>query len=73
MNVLLCRSLPQPARPGLAACLTAVAAGKPPTFTGRVSDAMCGANDLMIGDRAACARACIHKGSKYALVLGDKV
>ncbi len=73
MNSLFCRILPRLAALGLAAGLTAVAADKPQTFTGRVSDAMCGANHMMSGDPAACARACIHKGSKYALVVGDKV
>ena len=48
----------------------AFAAGK--TFTGTVSDSMCGAKHAM-GDAAACTRACIGKGSKYALVVGDKV
>ena len=47
------------------------AAGK--TFTGTVSDSMCGAKHAMPGDDAACTRACVGKGSKYALVVGDKV
>jgi hypothetical protein len=47
------------------------AAGK--TFTGTVSDSMCGAKHAMAGDDAGCTRACISKGSKYALVVGDKV
>jgi hypothetical protein len=42
------------------------------TFTGTVSDSMCGAKHAM-GDAAACTRACVGKGSKYALVVGDKV
>lgn len=49
----------------------AVAAGQ--TFTGEVSDSMCGAKHAMAGDKAACTRACIKKGSSYALVVGDKV
>lgn len=49
---------------------TAYAAGK--TFTGTVSDAMCGAKHAM-GSPAECTRACVSKGSKYALVVGDKV
>jgi len=53
--------------------LSAIGADKPQTFTGKVSDAMCGANHMMAGDPANCLRACIHKGSKYALVVGDKV
>ncbi len=51
----------------------ALAADKPQTFTGKVSDAMCGANHMMAGEAAACVRACVNKGSKYALVVGDKV
>ena len=48
---------------------TAFAAGK--TFTGTVSDAMCGAKHS--GPAAECTRGCVSKGSKYALVVGDKV
>lgn len=46
---------------------------KPQTFTGRVSDAMCGASHMMEGSAEDCTRACVKKGSKYALVVGDKV
>lgn len=53
--------------------LPAFAADKPQTFTGNVTDAMCGANHMMAGEAAACVRACINKGSKYALVVGGKV
>lgn len=48
-------------------------AAKDSTFTGTVSDSMCGAKHAMPGDAAACTRACVSKGSKYALVVGDKV
>jgi len=41
------------------------------TFTGTVSDAMCGAKHQ--GPAAECTRGCVSKGSKYALVVGDKV
>jgi hypothetical protein len=51
----------------------AFAAAKGKTFTGTVSDAMCGAKHEMQGDPASCTRACVSKGSKYALVVGDKV
>jgi hypothetical protein len=34
---------------------------------------MCGAKHAMAGDAAGCTRACVSKGSKYALVVGDKV
>jgi hypothetical protein len=47
-------------------------AAKGSTFTGTVSDAMCGAKHAM-GDAASCTRACVSKGSKYSLVVGDKV
>src|ERR1700730_1813595 len=47
------------------------ASGK--TFTGTVSDSMCGAKHVMSGDDAGCTRACVSKGSTYALVVGDKV
>jgi hypothetical protein len=56
---------------GLAVSLSFAASGK--TFTGTVSDSMCGAKHAMAGDDAACTRACVGKGSKYALVVGDKV
>jgi hypothetical protein len=60
----------------LAATLTlssALAAGKPQSFTGKVSDAMCGANHMMSGGADKCVRICVQKGSKYALIVGDKV
>jgi len=43
------------------------------TFTGIVTDAMCGAKHMMEGDSVACLRACVQKGSKYALIVGDEV
>jgi hypothetical protein len=52
---------------------TAAFAAKAQTFTGTVSDAMCGATHMMEGDPASCLRTCVSKGSKYALVVGDKV
>lgn len=48
-------------------------AAKASTFTGTVSDSMCGAKHAMAGDAASCTRGCVSKGSKYALVVGDKV
>ena len=56
---------------GLALSTAFAASGK--TFTGTVSDAMCGAKHAMAGDDAGCTRACVGKGSKYALVVGAKV
>jgi len=56
------------------AAIPAFAAGKPQTFTGKVSDAMCGAHHMMAGaSDADCTRACVKQGSKYALVVGDNV
>jgi hypothetical protein len=57
----------------LAFTMAAVAVDKPATYTGTVSDAMCGAQHMMPGDAASCTKACVNKGSKYALVVGDKV
>jgi hypothetical protein len=48
---------------------SAFAAGK--TYTGTVSDAMCGAKHM--GPAAECTRGCVSKGSKYALIVGDKI
>lgn len=59
--VLLALSFAQPA----------MAAGKQ-TFTGEVGDAMCGRKH-MEGTPAECTRACVKQGSKYALVIGDKI
>ena len=51
-----------------------LAAGKGTSFEGTVSDAMCGAKHGMAGvsDRD-CTLACVKKGGKYALVVGEKV
>jgi hypothetical protein len=60
----------------LAALILACAAfgaDKAQSFTGQVSDAMCGAHHMMSGPEADCTRACVGKGSKYALVVGDKL
>ena len=55
-----------------AAAIVALAAAKPQTFTGEVSDSMCGAKHMM-DNKAECTRTCVNKGSNYALVVGDKV
>lgn len=49
----------------------ALAAGKQ-TLTGEVGDAMCGTKH-MEGTPAECTRTCVSHGSKYALVVGDKI
>ena len=51
------------------AVVPAVAAGTPQTFTGKIS----GAKHTEGLAPAACVRACVQKGAKYALVVGDKV
>lgn len=56
----------------LLATVSMMFAAKAETFTGEVSDSMCGAKHGM-SDKAACTRACVKKGSNYALVVGDKV
>ena len=50
----------------------ALAAGKKTTLTGEVGDAMCGSKH-MEGTPTECTRTCVSKGSKYALVVGEKV
>jgi len=59
----------------LAAALAAASAfaAKLQTFTGIVGDAVCGAKHTMEGDDVHCLRTCIQRGSKYDLVVGDKV
>lgn len=56
---------------GLAVSAASAAKGK--TFTGKVSDSMCGAKHMESSDDAGCTRICVGKGAKYALVSGDKV
>ncbi|MGA2648420.1 MAG: hypothetical protein ABSF15_27360 [Candidatus Sulfotelmatobacter sp.] len=49
-------------------------AGGTQIFTGKVSDAMCGAKHSEGNIAPAdCVRACVQKGANYALVVGDKV
>jgi hypothetical protein len=55
------------------AAIPAGAAGKSQTLAGRVSDTMCGAKHEMPTKAAECTRGCMKHGSKYALVVGDKV
>jgi hypothetical protein len=51
--------------------LPVLAAGKQ-TLTGEVGDAMCGRKH-MEGAPADCTHTCVQHGSKYALVVGDKI
>lgn len=51
----------------------AMAAGKQ-TLTGEIGDAMCGTKHMPgEGTPAQCTRSCVAHGSKYALVVGDKI
>ncbi len=57
-----------------AAMLLAAGAAKGKSWTGTVSDAMCGKKHGMGGmSDKDCTLACVKKGGKYALVVGDKV
>jgi len=47
-------------------------AGHKQTFTGEVGDAMCGRKH-MEGTAAECTRSCVSHGSRYALVVGEKI
>jgi hypothetical protein len=42
-------------------------------FTGEVSDAMCGRKHMEGTPAAECTRACVAHGSKFALIVGDKI
>jgi len=59
----------------LAAALAASSAfgAKLQTYTGIVGDAVCGVKHTMDGDDVSCLRTCIQRGSKYDLVVGEKV
>lgn len=50
----------------------AALAGRKQTFTGEVGDAMCG-RQHMEGTPAECTRTCVAHGSKYALVVGERI
>jgi hypothetical protein len=51
----------------------ALAGGKSSTFTGEVGDAMCGKKHMEDEPAAECTRACVSHGSKYALIVGEKI
>ena len=55
------------------AVVPAMAAGSSQTFTGKVSDTMCGVKHKEGIPPEDCVRACVNHGAKYALVVGDKV
>ncbi len=51
------------------------AAGQKQTFTGVITDTMCGANHKMMGitPDSKCVRECVKAGAKYALLAGSDV
>ncbi len=51
----------------------ALAAAKQITLTGEVGDSMCGRKHMEDEPAAECTRACVAHGSKYALIVGDKI
>ena len=55
------------------AFVSSMVASATQTFTGKVSDAMCGAKHTEVEIAPVdCVRACVQKGAKYALVVGEK-
>jgi Protein of unknown function (DUF5818) len=46
----------------------ALAAAKQQTFTGAISDSMCGAQHMMEGSAKDCTLKCVESGSKFILV-----
>lgn len=61
-------------RSATAASTQAGSSGEEKTFTGTISDSMCGATH-MAKDKspAECTRMCVKDGQKYALVAGKKL
>ena len=59
----------------LLAAAAALAAPANRTFTGVITDKMCGADHSMMNVKpdAKCVRECVKAGSEYALVSGGKV
>src|SRR2546425_12173040 len=53
----------------------ALMAAAPKTFTGVISDAMCGKDHAMMNVKpdSKCVTECVKMGSKYALISGDDV
>jgi hypothetical protein len=59
----------------LLALVASFAVAAPQTLTGVVTDDMCGKKHTMMPGKpdSECVRACVKAGSKYALLVGDKV
>ncbi|HEV2177294.1 MAG TPA: DUF5818 domain-containing protein [Terriglobia bacterium] len=47
--------------------LSLAASAAPKTFTGSISDSMCGQKHMMAGSDKACTLACVKEGAKYVL------
>jgi hypothetical protein len=58
-----------------ASAMLCLAADAPTTFTGVITDAMCGADHKMMNvtPDSKCVAECVKAGSKYALISGKKV
>jgi hypothetical protein len=57
-----------------AAALNLYAAdGHKQIFTGEVGDAMCGRKHMEDQPAAECTRSCVAHGSKFALIVGEKI
>ena len=59
----------------LVALVANYAFAAPQTLTGIVTDDMCGKKHTMMPGKpdSECIRACVKAGSKYALLVGDKI
>lgn len=59
----------------LFAAAALVSAAAPKTFTGVITDAMCGKDHAMMGVKpdSKCVVECVKSGSKYALLDGNNV
>ena len=55
--------------------VSALAAAAPKTFTGVITDSMCGKDHAMMNVKpdSKCVMECVKAGSKYALIVGDQV
>jgi len=53
----------------------AFAAAQPQTYTGVITDEMCGKDHAMMNVKpdSKCVADCVKAGSKYALIVGDEV
>ncbi len=54
--------------------LGGIALAAPQTFTGQITDTMCGKKHMIPGKSAAeCTRTCVQQKAGYGIVVGDKV